>query len=867
MSESPTVFRFGGCRLDLAARELYREGKLVPLSPKVFDCLAWLFERRERAVGRDELSAAVWGRVDITDAQIDQLIRKVRRVVGDTGSVQEIIRTVPRFGYRWVAEAQPETAFAAELAEEPPRGFVATLGQVQPPMGRSEVQPAAPLVAERTAERSEAGSAATAAAIAPLAVVSSRQRSRGLLAVAGGAAVLLAIVVAAVLFVQLRGQASGSGRVDVSTAGSVVVEGRLPIESMAILPVAIDDEVDSEWGWLRLGLMDLITSRLREGGLTVVPTSNIVALIGNDETASLDPVKVQAATGARIVVSPSVRKTNGGWWLHLELQGAENVARELEVHAGDAVSSARDVADRLLVLLGHSPMPKDGAVEHPDEDVRIRRVDAAIDGGDYEVARQLLDSESPALRDNARVLLRRAYVERAAGHGIAARDLFQAVLDSDARTPLDVQTRSQVLVGLGVMLTQGGDTQAARLRLDEAIEFAQRNHLSLVYGDAMASRAALNAAEGREAEADSDFAQARIALELAGDTLGMAELEANQAATLIPRHRYADARALLDRAIDRMERFPPGETLITALGNKIFMHLALLEPGAALAVAEHAREQVARVENLRKRQAFTLHEVRALTANGRLAQARQRVDELAASVDPRQAPDLYASVLGNQAQLAFSNARWDDAAKLAARHLEALSVPALSAPLYARTRAAGWLVRVRALQRGGAIAEAGAEVQRFSAWAAGQQDPAVAVQMSLAQAEQAAMEHRQEAAIEAFETALASANRSAAPADIARVAVSYGTYLIEAGDLNGATRIVGQVARWSGQDFECAVLQVRLYRALGQRRAWEAALATARSLAGERAIPEALPVSASTESPSASRLQLPAPPSGTSSKN
>src|SRR5436189_113868 len=98
------LYRFGDCSVDPTARELHRGGALVTLSPKVFDCLAYLIEQRERAVGRDELIAAVWGRVNVTDAVLGQVVLKARRAVGDTGDGQNAIRTIPRFGYRWVAE-------------------------------------------------------------------------------------------------------------------------------------------------------------------------------------------------------------------------------------------------------------------------------------------------------------------------------------------------------------------------------------------------------------------------------------------------------------------------------------------------------------------------------------------------------------------------------------------------------------------------------------------------------------------------------------------------------------------------------------------------------------------------------------------
>jgi Flp pilus assembly protein TadD len=97
-----------------------------------------------------------------------------------------------------------------------------------------------------------------------------------------------------------------------------------------------------------------------------------------------------------------------------------------------------------------------------------------------------------------------------------------------------------------------------------------------------------------------------------------------------------------------------------------------------------------------------------------------------------------------------------------------------------------------------------------------------------------------------FEAALEAAGRLEVPADIAEVVIAYGSALIAAGRLERAGAVVGRVARWADQDFDCALLQVRLFAALGQATAWRRALATARRLAGDRPLPpEVLSLAAS----------------------
>jgi hypothetical protein len=61
--------------------------------------------------------------------------------------------------------------------------------------------------------------------------------------------------------------------------------------------------------------------------------------------------------------------------------------------------------------------------------------------------------------------------------------------------------------------------------------------------------------------------------------------------------------------------------------------------------------------------------------------------------------------------------------------------------------------------------------------------------------------------------------------------------LIARGELARATTVAGQLDRHATDHFGSALLQVRLYRALGRTEAWRGALERARGAAGERAIP------------------------------
>src|SRR5581483_7620387 len=103
------VYHFGEFRLDPLARELTRNGEPLTMAANAFLCLVYLVEHRERAVGKDELVSAVWGRVDVSDNLLAQTIARLRRALGD----EQYIKTMPRVGYRWM----PETSVVHESAE------------------------------------------------------------------------------------------------------------------------------------------------------------------------------------------------------------------------------------------------------------------------------------------------------------------------------------------------------------------------------------------------------------------------------------------------------------------------------------------------------------------------------------------------------------------------------------------------------------------------------------------------------------------------------------------------------------------------------------------------------------------------------
>jgi DNA-binding winged helix-turn-helix (wHTH) protein/TolB-like protein len=116
------VFVFGSCRLEVSLGRLLRDGQPVPLTPKAFDVLLALIERRDRVVDKAELMRLVWPDSFVEEANLSQTIFVLRKTLGETADGPRFIETVPRCGYRFAAEVQEECAAAAPARAQTPFG-------------------------------------------------------------------------------------------------------------------------------------------------------------------------------------------------------------------------------------------------------------------------------------------------------------------------------------------------------------------------------------------------------------------------------------------------------------------------------------------------------------------------------------------------------------------------------------------------------------------------------------------------------------------------------------------------------------------------------------------------------------------------
>ncbi len=102
-----------------------RDGDSVHLEPKTMDVLLCLAERRGEVVSKEEILAAVWPKIFVSEHVLTHAIWQLRQVFADA----DFIQTVPRRGYRLAAEVRPGAAHIQSLAVLPLKDLSGMAGQ------------------------------------------------------------------------------------------------------------------------------------------------------------------------------------------------------------------------------------------------------------------------------------------------------------------------------------------------------------------------------------------------------------------------------------------------------------------------------------------------------------------------------------------------------------------------------------------------------------------------------------------------------------------------------------------------------------------------------------------------------------------
>jgi DNA-binding winged helix-turn-helix (wHTH) protein/pimeloyl-ACP methyl ester carboxylesterase len=108
-------FEFSGYVLDTSSFELKNGPRTIEVEPQVFELLCVLLKHRDRVVSHDELYETVWGGRAVSVSALTSRINAARAAIGDSGSEQKFIKTIPRKGYRFVGKVNEQSVEPAAM--------------------------------------------------------------------------------------------------------------------------------------------------------------------------------------------------------------------------------------------------------------------------------------------------------------------------------------------------------------------------------------------------------------------------------------------------------------------------------------------------------------------------------------------------------------------------------------------------------------------------------------------------------------------------------------------------------------------------------------------------------------------------------
>ncbi len=104
--ETQHFYDFGDFRIDFAEKVLLRDGKFIPVTPKVFETLCVLVESAGHLVEKDELMQKIWQDRFVEESNLTFNVRMLRKALGDDASNPTFIETVQRRVYRFIADVR-----------------------------------------------------------------------------------------------------------------------------------------------------------------------------------------------------------------------------------------------------------------------------------------------------------------------------------------------------------------------------------------------------------------------------------------------------------------------------------------------------------------------------------------------------------------------------------------------------------------------------------------------------------------------------------------------------------------------------------------------------------------------------------------
>src|SRR5215211_6211014 len=116
---TPAAIRFGSFELDVRSRELRNGDTRIRLQDQPFEILRLMLERPGDVVTREELCQRLWPNGTFVDFEhsLNAAVKRLRAALGDDADNPRFVETLPRRGYRFIADRDDTDRPASEGAE------------------------------------------------------------------------------------------------------------------------------------------------------------------------------------------------------------------------------------------------------------------------------------------------------------------------------------------------------------------------------------------------------------------------------------------------------------------------------------------------------------------------------------------------------------------------------------------------------------------------------------------------------------------------------------------------------------------------------------------------------------------------------
>ena len=269
------LFEFGPFSLNVRERLLLRGAEAISLSPKVFDMLVVLVENAGHVLTKDELLNKLWPDSFVEESSLTQNISILRKALGEDTTNPRYIETIPKRGYRFIADVKERNETDASALIQDSDGEEVAIEDEE---NSAPVEPQSLIVA-------------TSEQIQPVEVHTPVQRRRWKLYAAVIVLCLAAMAVITIERVKSLRRTEGAGE----------------IKSIAVLPfktIGIEDEKDV----LGLGMADAIIIRLSKfQNLSTLPTSTVYKYVDNQR----DVLAIGRDLGVDAVLDGTVQLSEG----------------------------------------------------------------------------------------------------------------------------------------------------------------------------------------------------------------------------------------------------------------------------------------------------------------------------------------------------------------------------------------------------------------------------------------------------------------------------------------------------------------------------------------------------------------------------